>query len=152
MPKDSPPSVGRNADLAARFPRASAAFLRLNSCQRSAAPMQPNCVSLSDPTPAPKPKRSPRTRPLAARQVEKKHPGFYLVRVKSFRVRPLDTDNLVPKWHVDALRYAGILPSDAPDRAQITTSQEKVGSKADERTEIIISIEPLAPAINAFPS
>lgn len=61
-----------------------------------------------------------------------------LIRVKSFRRRLLDEDNLVEKWHVDALRYAGIVPSDAPDKAKIEVSQEKVKTKEEECTVITI--------------
>jgi len=78
---------------------------------------------------------------LAKGKAEAGDTRFYVVRVKSFRMRLIDTDNLVPKWHVDALRYASVLPDDSPDRARIETSQEKVGSKEEERTEIEIVIQ-----------
>jgi hypothetical protein len=68
--------------------------------------------------------------------------GKHLVRVTSFRVVLLDEDNLCEKYHVDALRYSGLLPSDAPGRCRIITSQEKVAHKADERTEIVIELAP----------
>lgn len=64
--------------------------------------------------------------------------GKYTVRVTSFRRRLLDADNLAEKYHIDALRYAGILPSDAPDRCEIITSQVRVKSKEEELTEISI--------------
>ena len=63
----------------------------------------------------------------------------YLVRIKSYRVRLLDEDNLCGKWHCDSLRYAGLLPSDTPDKAHITICQEKVAHKVDQRTEVTIS-------------
>lgn len=87
--------------------------------------------------PAPVAQRRPQRRPLAARENKTRDPAFYVVRVTSFRSRLIDTDNLVPKWHVDALRYAGVLPSDAPDRARIETTQQKC-AKGQERTEIVI--------------
>lgn len=96
----------------------------------------------NDPTPAPKLECRPRTRALAKSKAKDGDSTCYLVRVVSFRVRLLDEDNLCEKWHVDALRYAGILPDDAPGKARIETRQEKVGSKAEERTEI--TVEPLA--------
>lgn len=74
---------------------------------------------------------------LATPRAEKGNPSFYVVRVESWRSRLLDTDNLIPKWHVDALRYAGCLPSDAPDCCQIVTTQKKV-TKDQERTLITI--------------
>lgn len=77
-----------------------------------------------------------------APQAEAGHPGKYFVRVVSFRVHLLDEDNLCEKYHVDALRYSGLLPSDAPDQCRIITTQEKVATKAEERTEITISLTP----------
>lgn len=67
--------------------------------------------------------------------------GKCLVIVTSYRRRLLDTDNLVPKYHVDAFRYAGCLHSDAPDKTQITCGQVKVTSVDDERTEIELQFE-----------
>ena len=69
-----------------------------------------------------------------------RHPAKHVVRVTSFRVTLLDEDNLCEKYHVDALRYSGLLPSDAPGECRIITSQEKVSRKEDERTEILIEL------------
>lgn len=91
------------------------------------------------PAPAPVVERDLRPRPLAARKAEKGHPRKFLVRVTSFRRRLLDEDNLCEKYHVDCLRYSGLLVGDAPGQARIVTSQEKVARKEDERTEIEIS-------------
>lgn len=144
MPKEKlPASIGRHTDLSQRFPQASTSFLRLNGFANiPPAPVEPAPLPTDSVPPTPKPKRSARTRSLATSQAQKGDTRFRIVRVKSFRVRLLDSDNLVPKWHIDSLRYAGILPSDAPDRARIETSQEKVRSKAEERTEIEILITP----------
>jgi hypothetical protein len=87
-------------------------------------------------------KRTPSHGALATRPSEKGHPAKYLVSVVSFRVRLLDEDNLCPKYHIDSLRYAGLLPADSPDRAHIITTQEKVESKEQERTEITIELIP----------
>jgi hypothetical protein len=144
MPKEKlPASVGRHTDLSQRFPQASTSFLRLNGFANiPPAPVHAEPLPADSDAPAPKSKRSARPRSLAASQAQEGDTRFRIVRVKSFRTRLLDTDNLVPKWHVDALRYAGILPSDAPDRARIETSQQKVKTKAEERTEIEILITP----------
>jgi hypothetical protein len=77
--------------------------------------------------------------PLAAGETQTRHPSRYIVSVTSYRVRLLDEDNLCPKYHVDALRYAGLLPSDAPDKAHIITGQIKVSRKEDEKTVIEIT-------------
>jgi len=129
-------------DLSQRFPQASTSFLRLNGFANipPASAIETRPLPASSPASTPKPKRGASARALATAQVKEINSGFYVVRVTSFRTRLLDTDNLVPKWHVDSLRYAGILPSDAPDRARIETSQQKVKTKAEERTEIEILI------------
>lgn len=115
-------------DLSARFPHCSADFLRRNGYAN---------IPPDNNAPAAKPKRSPSARPLAAGQAQDGNSAFRVVRVTSFRSRLIDSDNLVPKWHVDALRYAGVLPSDAPDKARIETQQIKC-AKGEERTEIEI--------------
>lgn len=91
-----------------------------------------------DPPPCPLPKRPARNGPLAAVPSKEGHPAKYLVGVVSFRTRLLDEDNLCPKYHIDSLRYAGLIPADSPDRAHIVTTQEKVETKQEERTEITI--------------
>lgn len=64
----------------------------------------------------------------------------YQVRVTSYRQRLLDEDNLIPKYFIDSLRYCGIIPSDAPDKTHITTTQKKVTTKAQEKTLIEIDL------------
>ena len=132
-------------NLADLFPKASASFLKLN--QPTNAPqnttsnppipaINTQSVLPSHRGPTPKPKRCARARPLAESQVKANDSRFYLVRVTSVRSRLIDTDNLVPKWHIDALRYAGILPSDAPDKARIETSQRKAKDGEAPHTQI----------------
>ncbi len=117
--------MNRNADLKARFPNSSASFLRAN-CE---AP--PSLVERGHPHD-----------PLEAAPVEEVYSGRFLVHVTSFRRRLLDEDNLCEKYHVDCCRYAGLLPSDAPDRTRIQVSQVKVKTKENERTEIRITQTP----------
>lgn len=76
---------------------------------------------------------------LEKAQAEARHPGVILVHVISYRRRLLDTDNLCEKYHVDCLRYAQIIPDDAPEIVATQVSQKKVSSKDDERTEFIIT-------------
>lgn len=76
---------------------------------------------------------------LSTPQTKASDSGRYVVRVVSYRTRLLDEDNLAEKYHVDACRYAGLIPSDAPDKTHIEVSQEKVAKKDQERTEILIS-------------
>jgi hypothetical protein len=75
---------------------------------------------------------------LAAPQFKAGNSGKHVVRITSHRRRLLDEDNLCEKYAVDSLRYAGILPSDAPDCCQIQTAQIKVASKQEEKTVIEI--------------
>lgn len=65
--------------------------------------------------------------------------GRFVVRVTSFRKRLINEDNLVPKYHIDSLRYAGLLPSDAPEQTAIHTTQQKVEEAHEERTEVEIT-------------
>jgi hypothetical protein len=89
-------------------------------------------------------KLEPDTRDAALVEAQAKagDTGVFYVRVVSFRRRLLDEDNLCEKFFVDCCRYAGLLPSDAAGKARIAVSQEKVGSEAEERTEIIIDRAP----------
>jgi hypothetical protein len=76
--------------------------------------------------------------PVEPLQTQAQDPGKHIVRVTSYRARLLDEDNLAEKWHVDALRYAGCIPDDAPAQTHIEVSQVKVAKK-DQRTEIEIT-------------
>ncbi len=82
--------------------------------------------------------RYPRDGAVGALQVQETVGGRFLVRVTAFRRRLLDEDNLCEKYAVDLCRYSGALPSDAPGRAKIEVSQEKVGSKEPEFVRIQI--------------
>ncbi len=89
-----------------------------------------------------KSKRSSRNGALGSGKVQKAVSPRFFVRTTSYRVRLLDEDNLISKWHTDLARYCGFLPSDAPGTARIVTTQEKVGSKEEERVEVQISLIP----------
>jgi len=62
-----------------------------------------------------------------------------IVEIVSFRKRLLDIDNLCPKFHVDALRYLGLIPGDSPDLIDLRVRQEKVKRDFDVRTQITIT-------------
>lgn len=83
--------------------------------------------------------RDPRNESLESVKIEKSDTRRCVIRVTSYRVRLLDEDNLVPKWHIDSLRYAGCLHSDAPDQTEIITTQKKVQKKNQEKTLIQIT-------------
>lgn len=77
--------------------------------------------------------------PMGAAPAQKGHPGIRSVSVISRRIRLLDADNLCCKFHIDSLRYLGILAGDSPKHITLSVSQEKVASKADECTLITIT-------------
>lgn len=58
------------------------------------------------------------------------------VTVTSYRVRLLDQDNLCIKYHVDGLRYNGIIEDDTTKHIVITERQVQVATRKEERTEI----------------
>ena len=84
-----------------------------------------------------------RHEPLATAQAETGDTSRCLVRVTSYRTRLLDEDNLVAKYHVDALRYAGVLASDAPQHTHIECRQVKVSKGQPEGTliEVIMAVD-----------
>ncbi len=114
-------------ELARRFPNISASCLRANSADNQ--------------LPSPKPKRPVRHEPLAAPAREKGNVGRVVVRIKSFRCRLLDPDNLCPKYFIDGLRYAGLIAGDSPQEIVLEVRQEKVATRKEEHT--LIEIEPI---------
>lgn len=118
-----------SAALRRRFPRAAQGFLALNDDHGidhraggagSDADVERHC--------------GPALEKNAAHQGG--DPGKFLVRVTSVRKRLLDEDNLCEKFHVDCLRYAGIIPSDAPGTTRIETTQRSCGEGEEEKTVI----------------
>lgn len=79
---------------------------------------------------------------LASSGGEEKNTARITVSVTSFRQRLLDADNLIPKYFIDGLRYAGLIPGDNPQSIQLEqVKQVKVKEKSEERTEIVIEME-----------
>ena len=58
------------------------------------------------------------------------------VTVTSYRVRLLDPDNLCIKYHIDGLRYAGVIRDDTTNDIELFVRQFKVKTRQEERTEI----------------
>lgn len=112
----------------------------LSKCGPSVRKLNPGIFPPDRRAPATLTEPSPRHGTLAASTAQKRDSRKRLVRLTSFRVRLLDEDNLVAKWHVDALRYAGILHGDDPSQAHIETRQQKVAHRNQERTEITVDI------------
>lgn len=70
--------------------------------------------------------------PVAAAQREISHSGRISVRVTSFRRRLCDPDNLCPKYFIDCLRYAGLIPDDRPQDIDLQVSQVKTNQNYTE--------------------
>lgn len=85
------------------------------------------------------PESSVPNEPVAETKRENQNTERYAVHVRSFRCRLCDPDNLCPKYFIDSLRYASLLPDDRPEVIELTVSQEKVSRKEFERTEIEIT-------------
>jgi len=78
------------------------------------------------------------TRDASSRKgsAQERNPVRYVVRIISVRIRLLDEDNLCPKYAVDFLRYCGAIPSDAPGKCKVETTQRKVEKEEREHTEV----------------
>ncbi len=73
---------------------------------------------------------------LATIKAQEVDPRSFFVRITSIRKRLLDEDNLASKYHTDCLRYAGLLPSDAPAQTRIETRQRKTNKGEEEHTVV----------------
>ena len=89
----------------------------------------------------PKPKRAIRNEPLAKTGRKKENTGRIHIRLTARRKRLIDPDNLVFKYFIDCLRYAGAIPDDRAEDVTIETKQEKTRQK--EETIIELFREPV---------
>ena len=105
------------------FPRASQSFLSINRAGQSA-----------------KPKPIVRNEQVATIQGKKASPKRRILRIISYRTRTCDTDNLYPKWIVDALRYSKLIEDDTPEHIELQVRQEKVAHRSKEKTTLEIEI------------
>ena len=62
----------------------------------------------------------------------------FLVLVEAVHSRLIDEDNLCEKYHVDLLRYAGVIPDDAPDTTKIEVTQRKAKKGETEKVTITV--------------
>jgi hypothetical protein len=112
-------------EILARYPHASASFIRAN-------------LSADDAGPIAKLERNPGNAPLAAKEVQRPTGNEFLVRIVSRRKRLLDQDNLCEKYIVDLLRYCGAITDDSPEQTQIQVAQTKC--RKGEAEEITIEV------------
>jgi len=88
--------------------------------------------------PRSQPQQTVRHEPVAAVPRKDGNSTRYAVRICSFRRRLLDPDNLCGKFFVDCLRRGGIIPDDTAAIMDYGIRQQKVKSKKEEHTEIVI--------------
>jgi len=83
-----------------------------------------------------KPKRPIRNEPLAKTGGKKENTGRIHIRLTARRKRLIDPDNLVFKYFIDCLRYAGAIPDDRAEDVTIETKQEKTRQKEETIIEL----------------
>ena len=115
--------------LSRLFPNASHAFFKANADQDHG----PREVAKLESNPCPT--------PLEAAQIQITDSTRFFVRITSVRKRLIDIDNLCEKYHVDCLRYSGLIFSDAPDKTRIETTQRKALKGEMEHTVIEVFYE-----------
>jgi hypothetical protein len=83
-----------------------------------------------------KPKRAVRNESLAKSGGKKENTGRIHIRLTARRKRLIDPDNLVFKYFIDCLRYAGAIPDDRAEDVTIETKQEKTRQKEETIIEL----------------
>jgi len=83
-----------------------------------------------------KSKRAVRNEPLAKGGSKKENTGRIHIRLTARRKRLIDPDNLVFKYFIDCLRYAGAIPDDRAEDVTIETKQEKTRQKEETIIEL----------------
>ena len=84
----------------------------------------------------PKPKRPVLNEPLAKSKCKKENTGRIHIRLTARRKRLIDPDNLIFKYHIDCLRYAGAIPDDREGDVTIETHQEKTRGQEETLIEL----------------
>lgn len=84
----------------------------------------------------PKPKRPVRNESLAKGNGKKENTGRIHIRLTARRKRLIDPDNLIFKYHIDCLRYAGAIPDDREGDVTIETHQEKTRGQEETLIEL----------------
>jgi hypothetical protein len=91
----------------------------------------------------PKPKRSVRNESLAKVGGKKENTGRIHIRLTARRKRLIDPDNLVFKYFIDCLRYAGAIPDDRAEDVTIETRQEKTRGEEETLIELFNDAGPI---------
>lgn len=61
------------------------------------------------------------------------------VRITSVRKRLCDPDALLPKWHIDGLRFLGFIADDSAKHITLEVGQRKTERGEEEHTEITLT-------------
>ena len=95
-------------------------------------------ILANDSREATKPKRVVGDGTLASVSVQKRTGRRFHVCVTAIRKRLLDEDNQIAKYHIDLLRYSGVLPGDDPATTHIEVRQQKAepGAREEVRIEV----------------
>lgn len=128
-------------ELRSIFPGASADTIRRNAD-----------LSRGDRREAPKLERDSGNGTVGKVQMEGRTRRRFLARVTAVRTRLLDEDNLCEKYHVDLLRYAGIISGDEAGTTRIETRQRKAHKDEREHIEIKVWEVPLDYDFDAAPA
>ena len=83
-----------------------------------------------------KPKRPVLNEQLAKGNGKKENTGRIHIRLTARRKRLIDPDNLIFKYHIDCLRYAGAIPDDREGDVTIETHQEKTRGQEETLIEL----------------
>jgi Holliday junction resolvase RusA-like endonuclease len=84
----------------------------------------------------PKSKHYPQHEQVEEAKAPEKNTSRPLVRITSFNCQLQDPDNTFCKYHVDALRYAGIIKDDRAADIDLFVYQVKVKTRKEQRVEI----------------
>lgn len=112
-------------ELKRLFPKASKAFLAANANSGNEKGPKSEFVVCDE--------------PLGPPQGETFYPGRVFVRVTAYRQRLTDPDGCIAKYFLDACRYSRLIRDDGPEDIEYSLEQKKVKTKAEERTEILIT-------------
>lgn len=108
-------------DIKRLFPHASASLIAANTGKDAVV------------------ERPPSNAALGASKGKEADSGRVHIRFVSVRKRLLDPDNISEKWTLDALRFAGIIRGDEPEKITLETTQRKAAKGEEEHTQIEIT-------------
>jgi hypothetical protein len=82
------------------------------------------------------PKRTVQHEPLAKNAGKEKNTGRIHIRFTVYRKRLIDPDNIIAKYIIDCLRYAGAIPDDRAKDITLEIKQEKTREEEETLIEL----------------